>query len=56
MDVEVTLRTHLSFDDFDEANEDSINDIQDIIYNEMSVEEIIELANLQGQTINIDVG
>lgn len=55
MDVEVKLRMRLTFEDFDENNEDSINDIQDIIYNEMSPEEILELANTQNQSINIDV-
>lgn len=55
MDVEVKLRMRLTFEDFDEDNEDSINDIQDIIYNEMSPEEILELANTQNQSINIDV-
>lgn len=55
MDVEVKLRMRLTFEDFDESNEDSINDIQDLIYNEMSPDEILELAMSQGHPINIDV-
>jgi hypothetical protein len=55
MDVSVRLRTTLSFEGFDVEDDESINDIQDIIYNEMSADEIICLAQSQGHSINIDV-
>ena len=50
MEIEVTLRTSLEFADLDD-----INDVQDIIYNDMSPDEILELAMNQGNTVNIDV-
>ena len=50
MDVEVCLRTTLEFESVDD-----INEIQDMIYCDMTPEEILVLATQQGNPINIDV-
>lgn len=50
MDIAVTLRTELTFEDLDD-----INDAYSIIAEEMTPEEIIELARNQGNPVNIDV-
>lgn len=50
MNLEVTIRTHIEFEDLDD-----INDAQDIILNEMTADDIISLAHQQCQAINIDV-
>jgi hypothetical protein len=51
MEVAVTLRTYLEFEDLDD-----INDIQDIVMGEMAPDEILEMAYAQGNVVNIDVG
>lgn len=50
MEIAVTLRTSLEFEDLDD-----VNNVQDIILYEMSPEEIIEMAQNQGNSVNIDV-
>jgi hypothetical protein len=50
MDIAVTLRTEISFEDLED-----INDARDIIVDEMTPEEILELAQRQGNPVNIDV-
>lgn len=50
MEVAITLRTSLEFEDLDD-----INNVQDIILYEMSPDEIIEMVRTQGNTINVDV-
>jgi len=50
MEIAVTLRTELTFEDLED-----INEARDIIVDEMTPEEILELAQRQGNCINIDV-
>lgn len=50
MQVAVTIRTHLEFEDLED-----INEAYELVASEMSVDEIIELANNQGWSINVDV-
>lgn len=50
MKVAVNLRTVLEFEDLDD-----INIAQDIIIDEMTPDEILEIAMSQGNVINIDV-
>lgn len=50
MDIAVTLRTEISFEDLDD-----INEAQELIVEEMTPEEILDLAQRQGNSINIDV-
>lgn len=50
MIVAVNLRTVLKFEDLDD-----INTVQDIIVDEMTPDEILEMAISQGNVINIDV-
>lgn len=48
--VAVNLRTVLKFEDLDD-----INTVQDIIVDEMTPNEILEMAINQGNVINVDV-
>ena len=50
MNLEVTIRTEIEFEDLDDVNQ-----ARDIIVDEMSIDEILELAQRQGNTVNIDV-
>lgn len=50
MNVEVTMRTELEFEDLDD-----INEAQSIIVDEMSIEEILELADRQGNRVTVEV-
>lgn len=50
MNIEVTIRTEIEFSDLDD-----INEARDIIVDEMSVDEILELAQRQGNPVNVDV-
>lgn len=50
MQVSVSLKTVLEFEDLED-----INDVYEIVAEEMSADEIIELATKQGNSINVDV-
>jgi hypothetical protein len=50
MNIEVTIRTEVEFADLED-----INDAYSILVDDMSPEEILELARNQGNSINIDV-
>ena len=50
MNIAVTLRTHLEFEDLED-----FETAQELLSDEMTPEEIIELAQRQGYPINIDV-
>jgi len=50
MNIEVIIRTGIEFSDLDD-----INEARDIIVDEMSVDEILELAQRQGNPVNVDV-
>lgn len=49
MRIAVTIRTFLEFEDLED-----INEAQNFI-DEMSADEILELANREGEAINIDI-
>lgn len=50
MNIAVTIRTEIEFSELDD-----INEARDIIVDEMSADEILELAQRQGSPVNIDV-
>lgn len=50
MQVGVTIRTNLEFEDLED-----INEAYNIVCGEMAIDEVIELAQNQGQVFNIDV-
>jgi hypothetical protein len=50
MNIAVTLRTEVEFEDLED-----INDAYSIIVDEMTPEEVLELAKNQGNCVNIDV-
>ena len=50
MEIAVTLRTEVTFEDLED-----INDAYSILVEEMTPEEILELAKNQGNPVNIDV-
>ena len=49
MNIAVTIRTEIEFSELDD-----INEARDIIVEEMTADEILELAQRQGNPVNID--